>query len=96
MLISWAKNWISDVIAQVGDELDYLVSIRSIRAFGGTQRYAKVLMRSPTNGLADVERCEQRVAIHYNELSIVPSSHDPVVLTSTQQEIEGDVYESVR
>jgi len=51
---------------------------------------------SPTYCLADVERREQRVAVHCNKISTAPPSLDPFIRTSAQYEIETYVYESVR
>jgi len=42
-----------------------------------TQRYTKVVVPSPTNRLAHVERCEQRVAIHWRGISKTPSRDQP-------------------
>ena len=53
-------------------------------------------MRSLSNRLAHVERPEQRVAIHWNKISITPPSHDPVVRTSPHREIETEIQEGVR
>ena len=48
-----------------------------------THGYTKVVVRSPANRLAHVERCEQRVAIHWREISETPShgwpyAHRPI------------------
>jgi len=45
--------------------------------------------------VADVERGQQRAAIHWGKVSTIPLPHDPCVRTSAQQEIEGCIYESV-
>jgi len=69
---------------------------RTARVSDMTQRYTPVVLRSLANCPADVERREQRVAIHWNKISTAPPSHGPVIRTPTHEEIEADVYESVR
>lgn len=53
-------------------------------------------MPSLTDCIADVERGEQRIAIHWENYKRASSRPDPLVRTSSQQEIEADVYEGVR
>jgi hypothetical protein len=48
------------------------------------------------NHFADIERPEQRIAIHLKKVSTTLPSHDPSARTSAQQEIESYVYEGVR
>ena len=73
-----------------------VMAARNPRISDLTQRYTKVIVPPPTNSPTHVERRKQRVAVHWNKISMTPSSHDPIVRTSAHQEIETDVHESVR
>jgi len=72
------------------------VLVPSGRVSNRAQGYAKVVVPSLTNHRAHIQRREQRVTIHWKEISTDPSPHDPSVLTSADREIEKDVQESVR
>ena len=72
-----------------------VTSVRSGRVSDTTQRHTMAVLRSLANCPTDVERPEQRVAIHWNEVSAYPISY-PVVRTPSHEEIEANVYESVR
>ena len=69
---------------------------RETRVSDAAQRYAEVVVPSPTNCLADVECREQRVAIHCNKISAAPPSLNPFTRTSSQYEIETYINESAR
>ena len=72
-----------------------VIIARTARISDSAERYTKVVVCSPSNRLAHVERPEQRVTIHWNKLSTTPPSQDPAVRTSSHRVIETDVHECV-
>ena len=73
-----------------------VIRARNPRVSDMTQRYTELVVPPFANRLADIERREQRVAVHWNKMSTTSSSCGPGARTSAKQEIETDVNESVR